>query len=81
MSLPKIGLTGPILAFANAVQSTFDRQESVRLKVVNIKTDLPSASQWQGRQVIIRDIDGAGTPGIATALDGAWIDHTGASIA
>lgn len=81
MNLPKSGLAGPALAFANAVQQAFERLTSVRLAVVDAVSDLPPASAWANRQIIVRDIDGAGTKGIATALDGAWIDHTGATIA
>lgn len=79
MSLPKSGLSGPFLAFANAVQATLERLSSVRLTIVNTTADLPNAQAWQGRQIIVRDM-GAGTKGIATALDGVWLDHTGATI-
>lgn len=81
MSLPKSGLSGPVLNFANAVQATLERLSSVRLTIVNDRSELPSATLWQGRSILIRDIDGAGTKGIATALDGVWLDHTGATIA
>lgn len=81
MNLPKSGLAGPALAFANAVQRAFELLTSVRLTVVDAVPDLPPASAWANRQIIIRDIDGAGTAGIATSLDGAWLDHTGATIA
>lgn len=81
MNLPKSGLTGPVLNFANAVQSALERLTSVRLTVVAVGSDLPNASAWANRQIIVRDIDGAGTAGIATSLDGAWLDHTGATIA
>ena len=81
MSLPKSGLSGPVLNFANAAQAAFERLTSVRLTVVDAAPDLPPASAWANRQIIVRDIDGAGTKGIATALDGAWIDHMGATIA
>lgn len=80
MSLPKSGLTGPALAFANAVQTTFERLTSVRLTVVDAVSDLPPASAWANRQIIVRDIDGAGAAGIATALDGAWIDYNGGAL-
>lgn len=81
MRLAFSGLTGPVLNFANAVQAAFIALTSVRLTIINDTTELPNAEQWQGRQIIIRDIDGAGTKGIATALDGAWLDYTGATIA
>lgn len=75
------GLSGPFLAFANSVQAVFNQLASVRLTIFDTVSDLPNAEQWHGRQVIVRDIDGAGTMGIATALDGAWLDYTGATIA
>lgn len=81
MTLPKSGLSGPFLNFANAVQAAFERLTSVRLTVVDAVSDLPNASAWTNRQIIVRDIDGAGMAGIATSLDGAWLDHTGATIA
>lgn len=81
MTLPKLGLAGPALNFANAVQRWCDGLASVRMQVVNTVADLPNADLWSGRQVIVRDIDGAGTPGLAFALDGAWHDMTGAAIA
>lgn len=81
MTLPKLGLTGPALNFANAVQRWCDGLSSVRVQIVNTVADLPNAALWSGRQVIVRDIDGAGTPGLAFALDGAWHDMTGAAIA
>lgn len=80
MSLPKSGLAGPALNFANAVQQAFELLTSVRLTVVDAVSDLPPASAWANRQIIVRDIDGAGTAGIATALDGAWIDHNGGAL-
>lgn len=80
MSLPKSGLAGPFLAFANAVQRAFETLASVRLTIINDTSELPSASQWQGRTVIIRDI-GSSQWGKATALDGSWRnDRTGATI-
>ena len=81
MKIAFSGLTGPVLNFANAVQAAFDKLTSVRLTVVDTVSDLPPASAWTTRQIIVRDIDGAGTKGIATALDGAWLDYTGATIA
>lgn len=80
MSLPKSGLSGPVLAFANAVQGVLDRLTSVPLTIVNTVSNLPNAQAWQGRQILVRDL-GAGSSGILTALDGAWLDHTGATIA
>lgn len=80
MSLPKSGLVGPVLSFANAVQAALERLASVRLTVVDAVSDLPNASAWANRQIIVRDIDGAGTKGIATAIDGAWIDHNGGAL-
>lgn len=80
MSLPKSGLVGPVLSFANAVQAALERLTSVRLTVVDAVSDLPNASAWANRQIIVRDIDGAGTKGIATAIDGAWIDHNGGAL-
>ncbi len=81
MSLPKSGLAGPFLAFANAVQRAFETLASVRLTIINDTSELPSASQWQGRQIIVRDLNGLGKKGTVTALDGVWIDYTGATIA
>lgn len=80
MKIAFSGLTGPVLNFANAVQAAFDKLTSVRLTVVDTVSDLPPASAWANRQIIVRDIDGAGTAGIATALDGAWIDHNGGAL-
>ena len=80
MNLPKSGLAGPFLAFANGVQAALNRLSSVPMSVFNTVSDLPNAVQWQGRSVLVRDL-GAGSSGIVTALDGAWIDHTGATIA
>lgn len=80
MTLPKSGLTGPFLNFANAVQRALELLTSVRLTVVGSVSDLPPASAWTNRQIIVRDIDGAGTAGIATSLDGAWIDHNGGAL-
>lgn len=80
MNLPKSGLSGPVLNFANAVQQAFELLTSVRLRVVDAVSDLPPASAWTNRQIIVRDIDGAGTAGIATSLDGAWIDHNGGAL-
>lgn len=80
MKIAFSGLTGPVLNFANAVQQAFERLTSVRLTVVDSVSDLPPASAWANRQIIVRDIDGAGTKGIATAIDGAWIDHNGGAL-
>lgn len=80
MNLPKSGLSGPFLNFANAVQRALDALVSVRMTVVASVSDLPPASAWTNRQIIVRDIDGAGTAGIATSLDGAWIDHNGVAL-
>lgn len=80
MKIAFSGLTGPVLNFANAVQAAFDKLTSVRLTVVDTVSDLPPASAWINRQIIVRDIDGAGVAGIATALDGAWIDHNGGAL-
>jgi hypothetical protein len=46
-----------------------------RLPVVDTAADLPNAAQFQGAKYLVRDIDGSGTPGEATALDGAWYDQ------
>lgn len=81
MTLPKLGLSGPALNFANAVQRWCDGLASVRMQTFNTVVDLPSAALWDGRQVIVRNINGAGTPGLAFALDGAWHDMMGATIA
>lgn len=81
MSLPKHGLSGPVLAFANVVQATFDRLLSVKQATFNTVADLPNARLWDARTVIVRDI-GSGQWGKATSLDGAWRnDRTGATIA
>lgn len=81
MNLPKSGLAGPFLAFANGVQAAFNRLASVRKAIFNTTADLPNASAWEGRTVIVRDI-GAAQWGKATALDGVWRnDRTGATIA
>ena len=69
-----------MLDFANAVQRAFDGLLSVRLRIVDATTDLPNATAWNGRQIIVRDIDGAGTMGVATALDGAWYDNSGGAL-
>ena len=74
------GLAGAVLNFANAVQRAFDNLSSVRLTIVADVATLPPASQWQGRQVIVRDIDGLGAMGTATALDGAWYDYAGGAL-
>lgn len=80
MSLPKSGLFGAFLNFANAVEAFLGRMRSVPLLVVDKVSDLPNASALDNRQIIVRDIDGAGTAGIATSLDGAWIDHNGGAL-
>lgn len=80
MKIPFSGLTGPVLNFANAVQSAFDRLISVPLLIVADVSSLLNAEAWNGRQVIVRDIDGAGTMGIATALDGDWYDNSGGAL-
>lgn len=80
MKIPFSGLTGPVLNFANAVQSAFDGMRSVRSEIVADVASLPNATAWQGRQIIVRDIDGAGTMGTATALDGDWYDYAGATL-
>ena len=76
MKIPFSGLTGPVLDFANGVQRGFDGLLSVRLRIVDAATDLPNATAWNGRQIIVRDIDGAGNPGVATALDGDWYNES-----
>lgn len=81
MSLPTQGLTGPALQFANAVNRYIDTLRSPPLRIVDTVSALPPASANQGRQIIVRDIDGAGTPGVATSLDGVWIDYAGATLA
>jgi hypothetical protein len=81
MTLPKTGLSGPFLNFANGVQRALNALRSVPVAVYGTVSDLPKADEWQGRAVIVRDIDGAGTKGMAFALDGAWHDVTGATIA
>lgn len=75
MKLPLSGLTGPFLAFGNAVQQAFDGLRSPVLHVVASPADLPNAHTWDRRQVIVRDIDGGGNTGLATALDGQWFDQ------
>lgn len=80
MKLAFSGLTGPVLNFANVVQSAFDNLISVRIRVVATVADLPNAEAWQGRPILVRDI-GGGTKGIAYALDGVWINYAGATIA
>lgn len=80
MKIPFSGLTGPVLNFANAVQAAFDRLISVPLLIVDDVSSLLNAEAWNGRQVIVRDIDGAGTMGVATALDGAWYDNSGGAL-
>lgn len=80
MKIPFSGLTGPVLNFANAVQSAFDRLISVPLLIVDDVSSLLNAEAWNGRQIIVRDIDGAGTMGVATALDGDWYDYSGGAL-
>ncbi len=80
MKLAFSGLTGPVLNFANAVQNAFDNLLSVRIRIVATVADLPSATAWQGRPILVRDI-GGGNKGIAYALDGVWINYAGATIA
>lgn len=81
MNIPKSGLSGPVLNFANAVQSVFDRMTSVRQAIFNTTADLPNATIWEGRTVIVRNI-GSSQWGKATALAGVWRnDRTGATIA
>jgi len=80
MKIPFSGLTGAVLNFANAVQAAFDRLISVPLNVVDDAASLPNPDGWKNRQVIVRDIDGAGTMGVATALDGAWYDNSGGAL-
>ncbi len=79
MKLAFSGLTGPVLNFANAVQSAFDNLLSVRIRVVATVADLPNATQWQGRPVLVRNI-GGGAKGIAYALDGVWINYAGTTL-
>ncbi len=76
MKIPSFGLAGPVLAFANAVNAYLDGLSSVRSTIVQTLADLPNATANQGRQFIVRDINGA-----VFALDGAWIDSTGAAVA
>lgn len=79
MKIPFSGLTGPALNFANAVNAAFDRLLSVEMKVVGTVADLPNASAWQGRAVLVRNI-GGGAKGIAYALDGVWINYAGVTL-
>lgn len=74
-SLALGGLQGPVLQLANLVQRVIENLRSVPLTVVADVSALPNATLYQGRQLIVRDIDGLGGKGIATALDGAWYDQ------
>ena len=74
-------LTGPVLAFANSVQRVLDLLVSVPLSEVGTRADLPNAAKNNRRQIIVRDIDGAGTWGIATASGGVWKSYAGVTIA
>lgn len=79
MKLPTSGLTGAVLNFANQVNQYIAGLRSVQLTIVDAVADLPNATAWQGRSIIVRDI-GGGDPGVATALDGVWIDYAGATL-
>lgn len=71
---------GPILDFANAVQRAFDTMASPKALVVADLSSLPPAAANNPRIIIVRDIDGGGTKGLAFSLDGAWYDINGGAL-
>lgn len=71
MKIAFSGLTGPVLNFANAVSSAFDKLASVPSKVVATTDALPPALPNDARRYLIRDI-GGGVKGEATSLGGEW---------
>lgn len=77
MKLAFSGLTGPVLSFANQVQRAFDDLSSIRLKQVADVASLPNPEPWKHRQIIVTDIDGAGTFGVATSDGTTWRDAAG----
>lgn len=77
VNIPFSGLTGPVLNFANQVQRAFDGLLSVALKQVPDVASLPNPDPWKHRQIIVTDIDGAGTFGVATSDGTDWRDAAG----
>lgn len=75
MVIPFSGLVGPVLNFAVRVNQAFESLASVPLKIVDAVADLPNAETYQGRSVLVRSLGYA-----ATALDGVWLDPTGAPV-
>lgn len=71
MSVITTGLTGPILAFANSVERTFNNLFSVPCKAVPTVAALPNAKANDNRIFIVDDI-GAGVTGIAVSRNGVW---------
>jgi len=71
------GLVGPVLNFANQVQRAFDGLLSIPLKQVPDVAGLPNPNSWKHRQIIVTDIDGAGTFGVATSDGTDWYDAAG----
>lgn len=83
MNLPfKIayGLTGPVLNTFNSLKSTLERYTSWPNTVVADVASLPNPALYANRIVIVRDIDGVGTSGLAFALDGSWYDASGGAL-
>ena len=80
MKIPYTLPPGPVLNFANAVQKAFDDLASPKALVVATLADLPPAAANNPRIIIVRDIDGGGTKGLAFSLDGAWYDKDGGAL-
>ena len=58
------------------IQQAFVAHKSPPAQIVAAVSDLPPPARNQGRTLIVRDIDGLGNPGKATALDGSWFDES-----
>lgn len=58
------------------IPSIEQQARSIPDRIVATLADLPNATANQGRSYIVRAL-----PGVVFALDGAWIDSTGATVA
>ena len=68
---------GWALQLKNAVEEAFDILRSPKAQIYDAVADLPKPTVfWNGRTVLVRDIDGMGAKGSATCLDGAWYDSS-----
>lgn len=80
LKIPVAGLIGPALNLKNWLEQYLGGLLSVPMAQVPDVASLPNPLPFKHRQIIVSDIDGMGTFGVATSDGTAWYDPSGSAL-